>query len=75
MITLNHKININLSDAVVLEDDNQTVTHILLAQSHLTPQYRLISIKFIKQVSEETVLLHIDSEAVKRLPHRQEAQL
>ncbi len=60
--------------AVVLEDDSQNVTHVLLAHLHLTPDYRLVSIKFIKHVSEETVLLHIDSEAVERLPHRQEEQ-
>ena len=61
--------------AVVLEADHQNVTHILLARLHLTPDYRLVPIKFIKHVSEETVLLHIDSEAVERLPHRQEEQL
>ena len=61
--------------AVILKDDSQNVTHILLAQLHLTPDYRLVSIKFIKQVSGEMVLLHINSEAVERLPHRQEEQL
>ncbi len=60
--------------AVILEDDSQNVTHILLAYLRLPPDYRLAPIKFIKHVSEETVLLHINSEAVERLPHRQEEQ-
>ena len=57
--------------AVVLEDDGQNVTHILLTHLHLTPDYRLVSINLIKKVSEETVLLHIDNEALECLPHRQ----
>ena len=60
--------------AVILDGDSQNVTHILLAYLHLTPDYRLIPINFIKQVSQETVLLHIDSEAIEHLPHRQEEQ-
>ncbi len=60
--------------AVVLEDDSQNITHILLAHLRLTSDYRLISIDLIQQVSEEVILLHIDSEAVARLPYRQEEQ-
>lgn len=61
--------------AVNLDDDSQNVTHILLAHLHLTPDYRLVPVNFIQQVSEEMVLLHIDSEAIEHLPHRQEEQI
>lgn len=56
--------------AVMLDGDSQIVTHILLAHLHLIPDYRLVPICLIEQVSQETVLLHIDSEAVERLPIR-----
>jgi len=57
--------------AIVFEDDSQRVTHILLAPLRLTLDYRLVSINLIQQVSEEVILLHIDSEAIASLPHRQ----
>ena len=58
--------------AVVLDGTNQNVSHILLTHLHLSPDYRLVPINLIQQVSQETVLLHVDREAVEGLPHKLE---
>lgn len=61
--------------AVVLNNDNQHVSHILLAHLQLTPDYRLVPISLIQQVNQNTVVLDIDRSAVERLPHKLEEQL
>ena len=58
--------------AVVVGNDCQNITHLLLALWSQLPAYRLVPVDLINHVGEETVLLHIDGEAVERLPHKQE---
>lgn len=60
--------------AVVLSNDCQTITHLLLTSWSQMSDYRLAPVDLIKQVSEETILLHIDRKNMEHLPHRQEGQ-
>lgn len=53
--------------AVVLDADQQEVTHILLVQEHQLLEYRLIPVELIQQVGDEKVLLNILQPAVDSL--------
>ncbi|MCB0168807.1 MAG: hypothetical protein KDI79_31560 [Anaerolineae bacterium] len=57
--------------AVVVDNESQKVTHILLTRSRLAPDYRLVPVKLIEQVDENTVLLDICSQAIETLSVRQ----
>lgn len=57
--------------AVVIDNDSQKVTHVLLGRLQPGPEYRLVPVDLIEQVHEETVRLDIWSEAVESLPIRQ----
>ena len=57
--------------AVVVDNDSQKVTHVLLTRPRLSPDYRLIPVKLIKQVDENTVLLDICGQAIETLSVRQ----
>jgi len=54
--------------AVVLDQDQQKVTHILLMWERPLLEYRLIPVELIKQVGDEEVLLRIFEPAVENLP-------
>ena len=56
--------------AVVFDYHNPQVTHLLLICPGLIPDYRLVPVDLIKQVSKEMVWLHIDNDMVDSLPHR-----
>ena len=60
--------------AVVLGNDCQNVTHLLLTSWPQISDYRLAPVDLIKQVSGETILLHINYKDMEHLPHRQEEQ-
>ena len=57
--------------AVVLDDDNQTVTHLLLAPWSQMSDYHLTPVNFIKQGGEDMLSLYIGSETVDHLFHQQ----
>ena len=50
--------------AVVLDQGQQQVTHVLLVQERQLLEYRLIPVEFITQVSDEEILLRIFQPAV-----------
>ena len=54
--------------AVVLDAEQQKVTHILLLQEHQLVKYRLVPVELIEQVGEEEVLLCIFHPVVESLP-------
>ncbi len=54
--------------AVVLDAEQQKVTHILLLQEHQLVKYRLVPVELIEQVGEEEVLLCIFHPVVGSLP-------
>lgn len=56
--------------AVVVDNNSQQVTHILLTRPRLRSDYRLVPVNLIKMLNEETVLLEICSQAVESLPTR-----
>ena len=56
--------------AVVVDNDSQKVTHILLTRPRQMPDYRLVPVTLIEQVDEETVLLEICNQAMESLPTR-----
>jgi len=57
--------------AVIVDNDSQKVTHILLTRPRQVPDYRLVPVILIEQVDEETVLLEICNQAIESLPIRQ----
>ena len=54
--------------AVIIARQDQHVTHILLTRLGQLPEYRLVPIALVEQVSEETVRLGIFSQVVNTLP-------
>ena len=54
--------------AVVVDNDSQKVSHILLTRPRLVPEYRLVPLNLIEQVDEDTVLLEICGQAIESLP-------
>jgi sporulation protein YlmC with PRC-barrel domain len=56
--------------AVVIDPDQQTVTHLLLARPQRAPDYRLVPVELIEQVSAEKVWLAIGREKIATLPER-----
>lgn len=54
--------------AVVLDQDRQQVTHVLLVQERQLLEYRLIPVELIEQVDDEEILLRIFQPAVDSLP-------
>ena len=56
--------------AVLLNNDSQTITHLLFAPWPQLSDYRLATVDLIKQVTGEMVLLHLGSEAIACLPRR-----
>jgi len=54
--------------AVVLDQDQQKVTHILLLRERKLLEYRLVPVGLIEQVSDEEVLLRILQPVVENLP-------
>ncbi|HMR68591.1 MAG TPA: hypothetical protein PKE64_31670 [Anaerolineae bacterium] len=54
--------------AVVLRNGCPPVTHLLVNSQSQPPAYRLVPIDLIKQVSEETVWLHLSRKDVAHLP-------
>lgn len=56
--------------AVVVDNDSQKVTHILLTRPRHVPDYRLVPVTLIEQVDEATVLLEICNQAMESLPTR-----
>ncbi len=54
--------------AVVMDQDQQKVTHVLLLQERQLLKYRMIPVELIKQVGDEKVLLRISQPAVDSLP-------
>jgi hypothetical protein len=54
--------------AVIIEGQDQQVTHILLSRLSQSPEYRLVPISIVEQVYEEKVRLHIFNQAVNSLP-------
>jgi len=57
--------------AVIVDKDSQKVTHVLLTRPRLTPDYRLVPVKLIEEVDENTVLLDICSQGIETLSVRQ----
>lgn len=57
--------------AVIVDNDSQKVTHILLTRPRQVPDYRLVPVTLIEQVDEEIVLLEICGQAIESLPTRQ----
>lgn len=57
--------------AVIVDSRSQIVTHILLTRLHLSPEYRLVPVNLIKQVSEETISLDVCRQTIESLPVRQ----
>jgi len=56
--------------AVVVDNDSQKVTHVLLTRPRLAPDYRLVPVSLVEQVDEDTVLLEICNQAIESLPTR-----
>lgn len=56
--------------AVVVDNDSQNVTHVLLTRSRSVPDYRLVPVNLIKKLDEEAVLLEICHHAIENLPGR-----
>jgi len=54
--------------AVVLDEEQQKVTHILLMQERQLVEYRLVPVELIAVVEQEAVLLYILHPVVKNLP-------
>lgn len=54
--------------AVVLGQEQQQVTHILLVQERQLLEYRLIPVELIQQVEDEKILLRICRPAVDSFP-------
>lgn len=54
--------------AVVLDQDQQNVTHVLLMRERQLLEYCLVPVELIRQVGEEEVLLHIFHPVVEILP-------
>ena len=63
--------NIGRVAAVVLDGDSQNVTHLLFSPQSQLSDYRLAPANLIKQVEGETLSLHLGSEIVDHLTHRQ----
>ncbi len=57
--------------AVVVDNDSQKVTHLLLTRPRLVPEYRMVPVNLIEQVDEAVVFLEICSQAIESLPIRQ----
>lgn len=56
--------------AVIVDNDSQKVTHVLLTRPRLVPDYRLVPVSLVEQVDENTVLLEICNQAIESLPTR-----
>jgi sporulation protein YlmC with PRC-barrel domain len=54
--------------AVIIDKQDQQVTHILLSRLIQMPEYRLVPITLIEQVHEDKVLLSIFNQVVNSLP-------
>lgn len=54
--------------AVVLDAEQQKVTHILLMQERQLVEYRLVPVEFIEEVEQQAVLLCILQPVVGHLP-------
>lgn len=54
--------------AVVLDQDRQQLTHVLLVQERQRLEYRLIPVGLIQQVGDEDILLCIVQSVVDSLP-------
>jgi len=54
--------------AVVLDEEQQKMTHILLMQERQLVEYRLVPVELIEEVGEEAVLLYILHPVVENLP-------
>lgn len=54
--------------AVVLEQEKQAITHILLMRDRQLLEYRLVPVELIEEVDEEAVLLRIFQSVVESLP-------
>ena len=54
--------------AVVLDEEQQKVTHILLMQERQLVEYRLVPVELIAAVEQEAVLLYILHPVVENLP-------
>ena len=54
--------------AVVLEQGEQAITHLLLLRERQLLEYRLVPVELIEQVGEEVVLLRILPPVVESLP-------
>jgi sporulation protein YlmC with PRC-barrel domain len=54
--------------AVVLDQEQQEVTHVLLVQERQLLEYRLIPVELIEQVDDEKILLRILQPAVDSFP-------
>lgn len=54
--------------AVVLDQEQQKVTHILLMRERHLLEYRLVPVELIEKVGEEAVLLRIFQSVVENLP-------
>ena len=61
--------------AVVFSDDCKNITHLLLTLWSQPSDYRLVPVDLIKHIREEAILLHINRNEIKNLPHRQEKHL
>ena len=57
--------------AMVIDNRNQNVTHLLFSQPGQRPEYRLVPVNLIDQVKEETVFLSIRRQTIECLPLRQ----
>jgi sporulation protein YlmC with PRC-barrel domain len=57
--------------AVVIDNYNQNVTHLLLSRPGQIPEYRLIPVNLVEWVKDEMVLLNIHWQAIESLPLRQ----
>jgi len=57
--------------AVVVDNDSQNVSHVLLTRPRHVPDYRLVPVTLIERVDEESVLLEICNQAIESLPIRQ----
>lgn len=57
--------------AVIVDNEHQQVTHVVLGRTVQTPDYRLVPVDLIEQVDGETVSLGIFDQVVESLPKRQ----
>jgi sporulation protein YlmC with PRC-barrel domain len=57
--------------AVVVDNYDQKVTHLVLGRLHLRPDYRLVPVNLVEQVTGDEVLLYISGPVVESLPVRQ----